>query len=146
MKEKSEKIVATFLIASDHNLPEVYCVYVIESVNHLPVLSFGSLKSMHTEKFHLPYPFSRPTPSPVVVPRPGESSIKVTSCIESENEFKLKIIFDCHQNVSGKLFGFIPKLRVKISFSFDFRTNTFHRPIGTLPVCPSSDSLSKPAF
>ncbi|EFX73562.1 hypothetical protein DAPPUDRAFT_109654 [Daphnia pulex] len=101
MKEESEKIVATFLIASAHNLPEAYCVYVIDSMNHCPLLNFGSLKSMRTEKFHLPHPFSRPTPSPVVVPRPGASVMKVTSCIESENEFKLKIIFDCNENVSG---------------------------------------------
>lgn len=126
MKEKSEKIVATFLIASDHNLPEVYNAYVIESVNHCPVLSFGSLKSMHTEKFHLPYPFPRPTPSPVVVPSPGASFMKVTSCIESENEFKLKIIFDCNQNVTGKLFYIYGEVSNLNSFSFDFRSNTFH--------------------
>ncbi|EFX82902.1 hypothetical protein DAPPUDRAFT_101078 [Daphnia pulex] len=101
IKEKSEKIVATFLIASAHNLPEAYCVYVIDSMHHCPLLNFGSLKSMHTEKFHLPHPFSRPTPSPVVVPCPGASVMKVNSCIESEDEFKLKIIFDCNEIVSG---------------------------------------------
>jgi hypothetical protein len=104
MKEKSEKIVATFLMASDHNLPEAYRVYVIDSMNHCALLNFGSLKSMRTEKFHLPYPFSRPTLSPVVVPCLGASVMKVTSCIESEDEFKLKIIFDCNEDVSGKFF------------------------------------------
>jgi hypothetical protein len=104
MKEKSEKIVVTFLMASDHNLPEVYCAYVIENLNYCPLLSFGSLKSMHTEKFHLAYPFPHQTSSPVVVPRPGASLMKVASCIESEDQFKLKIIIDCNQNVSGKLF------------------------------------------
>jgi hypothetical protein len=104
IKEKSKKIVATFLIASAHNLPEAYCVYVIDSMHHCPLFNFGSLKSMHTEKFHLPYPFSRSTLSPDVVPCPGASVMKVTSCIESENEFKLKIIFDCNEDVSGKFF------------------------------------------
>ncbi|XP_046633911.1 uncharacterized protein LOC124313175 [Daphnia pulicaria] len=101
IKEKSKKIVATFLIASAHNLPEAHCVYVIDSMHHCPLLNFSSLKSMHTEKCHLPHPFSRPTPSPVVVPCPGASVMKVNSCIESEDEFKLKIIFDCNEIVSG---------------------------------------------
>jgi hypothetical protein len=103
MKEESEKIVATFLMASDHNLPEVYSAYVIESVNHCPVLSFGSLKSMRTETFHLSYPFSRPVPSPVFVPSPGVSFMKVASCTECEHQFELKIIFDCNETVTGKL-------------------------------------------
>jgi poly(3-hydroxybutyrate) depolymerase len=76
MKEESEKIVATFLMASDHHsLAEVYSAFVIESGNHCPVLSFGSLKSMRTEKFHLPHPFSRQTPCPVVVPCHGSWGI-----------------------------------------------------------------------
>jgi hypothetical protein len=76
MKEESEKIVATFLMACDHHsLAEVYSAFVIESGNHCPVLSFGSLKSMRTEKFHLPHPFTRPTPCPVAVPCPGSWGI-----------------------------------------------------------------------
>jgi hypothetical protein len=43
--------------------------------------------------------------------------MKVTSCIESEIKFKLKIIFNCNENVSGKFFCvYFAKLAVQILF------------------------------
>ena len=103
MNESGNKIVVSFLLTSDHNLPEEYSVYMIENQHYYLLLNFGSLKSMHSEDFHLPFPFSRQTPS-ALTPRPEESLMKVTSCIESESEYKLNIIIDCNKTVSGKSF------------------------------------------
>ena len=73
---------------------------VVDVLTGIPVAFIESLKSLRTEKFSPPYPFllegSPPKNSSGKV---GE--MKVDSCVESEEQYVIKITIKCETNISG---------------------------------------------
>ena len=99
-----ENVSVSFLLVPDHGLEKTHLGIVVDYASGFPLIVFQSFGFLHSETFQHPYPF-RATPS-------GEMQMKFASCIESGDQYQLKVKMEC----SGK---FEP------SFVFAIFTNSF---------------------
>ena len=77
----------SFLLTPDHGLEKSHFVIVVDIVTGLPFIVFESIGSLQSENFRLPYPFK----AQAIHPSTGEMQMKVVSCIESEDQYQMKI-------------------------------------------------------
>ena len=99
-----ENVSVSFLLVPDHGLEKTHLGIVVDYASGFPLIVFQSFGFLQSETFQHPYPF-RATPS-------GEMQMKFASCIESGDQYQLKVKMEC----SGK---FEP------SFVFAIFTNSF---------------------
>jgi hypothetical protein len=70
-----------------------------------PTYIFKALKFMRTETFVEPHPFAAKIPAHSAVSVTGRSPMMtVKNCIESEDQYLLKLDISCSDTVSGKFF------------------------------------------
>ncbi len=98
--DKFEKVSISFLLLPDHGLEESIIGCVIDVATGFPIFCLDSVTSMRVENFDLPFPFKH---LPLSFAKQKGMMI-VDSCIESEDQYKVKILIECDKTlVSGKL-------------------------------------------
>ncbi|XP_046633289.1 uncharacterized protein LOC124312836 isoform X2 [Daphnia pulicaria] len=90
----------SFLLACDHGFDETYTAIVVNAFNGMPLLLLESFKSMRVEEYLVPYPIGQNKPQLLLDPK-NKMYMKVESCIESEEQYTLRIAIECDGNVSG---------------------------------------------
>jgi hypothetical protein len=91
----------SFLLPSDHTFDETYAAIVVNAFDGMPLLLLESFKSMRVEKYGVPYPIVQNKPQLPLDPK-NKMYMKVESCIESEEQYTLRIAIECRGNVSGE--------------------------------------------
>ncbi|XP_046448552.1 uncharacterized protein LOC124197216 [Daphnia pulex] len=90
----------SFLLPSDHGFDETYIAIVIDAFHGItiqPLLFLESFKSMRVEEY-LPIVQNK---SQLPLDPKNKMYMKVESCIESEEQYTLRIAIECDGNVSG---------------------------------------------
>ena len=95
----------SFLLSVDHGFSETKKAFLINVLNGEPVLLLGSIGSMRVEEYNLPYPIDQ-SQSQLLMDPNEEMDMKVESCVESEDEYTLKIAIGSGGIVSGGLYEF----------------------------------------
>jgi hypothetical protein len=67
----------------------------------MPILLLESFKSMRVEEYLVPYPIDQRKSQLPLDPK-NKMYMKVESCIESEEQYTLRIAIECDGNVSGE--------------------------------------------
>jgi hypothetical protein len=92
----------SFLLPSDHGFDETYYdAIVVNAFNGMPLLVLDPFESMRVEEYLVPYPIGQSKPQLPLDPK-GKMYMKVESCIESEEQYTLRIAIECDGNVSGE--------------------------------------------
>ena len=91
----------SFLLASDHGFDETYDAIVFNAFDGMPLLLLESFKSMRVEEYLVPYPIDQRKSQLPLDPK-NKMYMKVESCIESEEQYTLRIAIECSGNVSGE--------------------------------------------
>jgi hypothetical protein len=92
----------SFLLAGDHGFfDETYAAIVVNSINGMPLLFLEPFKSMRVEEYLVPYPIDQRKSQLPLDPK-EQMYMKVESCIESEEQYTLRIAIECDGNVSGE--------------------------------------------
>jgi hypothetical protein len=97
------KVETSFLLTSDDHgiFDETYDAIVVNAFNGMPILHLESFKSMRVEEYLVPYPIVQNKPQLPLDPK-KKMYMKVESCIESEEQYTLRIAIECRGNVSGE--------------------------------------------
>jgi hypothetical protein len=90
----------SFLLPSDHGFDETYTAMVVNAFNGMPLLVLDPFESMRVEEYLVPYPIGQSNPQLPLDPK-SKMYMKVESCIESEEQYTLRIAIECDGNVSG---------------------------------------------
>ncbi|XP_046633399.1 uncharacterized protein LOC124312895 [Daphnia pulicaria] len=90
----------SFLLAHDHGFDETYAAIVFNALTGLPFLFLESFESMRVEEYSVPYPIDQ-SKSQLPLDPNEKMYMKVESCIESEEQYTLRIAIECSGNVSG---------------------------------------------
>jgi hypothetical protein len=100
---KGIKVETSFLLANDDHgfFDETYTAIVIDAFNGMPILLLESFKSMRVEEYLVPYPIDQRKSQLPLDPK-NKMYMKVESCIESEEQYTLRIAIECDGNVSGE--------------------------------------------
>jgi hypothetical protein len=130
---KGIKVETSFLLTSDDHgfFDETYDAIVVNAFNGMPLLLLDPFESMRVEEFYVPYPIGQSKPQLPLDPK-NKMYMKVESCIESEEQYTLRIAIECDGNVSGEFC-------ISPSFFFEFCIS-----IGSL--CCKFPLLSFPFF
>ena len=96
-----ETISVSFVLAANHKLEETHTAFLIDLVTRLPIIFFQLMKSMRVENFPLMHPFRLGESLPSTC---AESQMRITKCIESEEQYKMQIMISGDQNISGKIY------------------------------------------
>jgi hypothetical protein len=91
----------SFLLASDHGFDETYYAIVVNAFNGMPLLELDPFESMRVEEYDVPYPIVQSKSQLPLDPK-NKMYMKVESCIESEEQYTLRIAIECSGNVSGE--------------------------------------------
>jgi hypothetical protein len=92
----------SFLLACDHGFfDETYAAIVVNAFNGMPLLFLEPFKSMRVEEYLVPYPIDQSKSQLPLDPK-NKMYMKVESCIESEEQYTLRIAIECSGNVSGE--------------------------------------------
>jgi hypothetical protein len=91
----------SFLLAHDHGFDETYAAIVFNALTGLPFLFLESFESMRVEEYSVPYPIDQ-SKSQLPLDLNEKMHMKVESCIESEEQYTLRIAIECSGNVSGE--------------------------------------------
>ncbi len=96
------KVETSFLLTSDDHsfFDETYTAIVIDAFDGMPLLLLESFKSMRVEEYLVPYPIGQSQSQLPLDPK-EQMNMKVESCIESEEQYTLRIAIECDGNVSG---------------------------------------------
>jgi hypothetical protein len=95
--------IVSFLLSADHGLDETYEAIIVNVRNGMPLLWLNSIASMQIEEYNLPYPIDQNKSQLLLDPN---EKMKVESCVESEDQYILKIVIECKGNASGALYGY----------------------------------------
>jgi hypothetical protein len=90
----------SFLLPSDHCFDETYTAMVVNAFNGMPLLVLDPFESMRVEEYLVPYPIVQ-NKSQIPLDPKNKMCMKVESCIESEEQYTLRIAIECDGNVSG---------------------------------------------
>jgi hypothetical protein len=93
----------SFLLIPNHGLEKTHRAIIVDIPNGSEVVVFESFESVQVENWSFPHPFI-PAKTELEIPAPEEFHMKVDSCIESEDQFHLKINVISSKSVSG---GFV---------------------------------------
>ncbi len=93
----------SFLLIPNHGLKKTHRAILVDILDGSEVVVFDSFESVQVEDWSVPYPFV-PSKIQPEVPSHEEFHMKVYSCVESEDQFRLKIKITSPINVSG---GFV---------------------------------------
>ncbi|EFX85370.1 hypothetical protein DAPPUDRAFT_237975 [Daphnia pulex] len=99
LKETAVETVS-FLLARDHCFDEKHCAVLFNAFNGLPLLILDPFESMRVEECYLPFPVDQ-SKSKVPLHPKERIYMNVKSCIESEEQYTLRIAIECDGNVSG---------------------------------------------
>jgi hypothetical protein len=91
----------SFLLACDHGFDETYDAIVVNASNGMPLLLLDPFESMRVEEYGVPYPIDQSKSQLPLDPK-NKMYMKVESCIESEEQYTLRIAIECDGNVSGE--------------------------------------------
>jgi hypothetical protein len=91
----------SFLLPSDHGFDETYTAIVVNAFIGIPLLFLEPFKSMRVEEYLVPYPIDQRKSQLPLDPK-EQMYMKVESCIESEEQYTLRIAIECDGNVSGE--------------------------------------------
>jgi hypothetical protein len=91
----------SFLLACDHGFDETYDAIVVNASNGMPLLLLDPFESMRVEEYGVPYPIDQSKSQLPLDPK-NKMYMKVESCIESEEQYTLRIAIECSGNVSGE--------------------------------------------
>jgi hypothetical protein len=93
-------VIVSFLLTSDHGLEKTHLAFLMDLVVGMTTFTFKPIKTMLIEKFALPHPFFSEKSKFSIS---EESQMMVDSCVESEEQYILKIsIHRCDDEVSGE--------------------------------------------
>ncbi|EFX73625.1 hypothetical protein DAPPUDRAFT_109720 [Daphnia pulex] len=90
----------SFLLPSDHTFDGTYDAIVVNAFNGMSLLVLDPFESMRVEEYLVPYPIGQSKSQLPLDPK-GKMYMKVESCIESEEQYTLRIAIECDGNVSG---------------------------------------------
>jgi hypothetical protein len=93
----------SFLLIANHGLEKTHRAILVNKPDQSEIVVFESFESTEVEDWSFPYPFV-PSKIQPEVPFHEEFHMKVYSCVESEDQFRLKIKITSPINVSG---GFV---------------------------------------
>ncbi|EFX73684.1 hypothetical protein DAPPUDRAFT_307653 [Daphnia pulex] len=99
---KGIKVETSFLLTSDDHgfFDETYTAIVIDAFDGMPLLLLESFKLMRVEEYLELYPIDQSKSQLPLDPK-EQMYMKVESCIESEEQYTLRIAIECDGNVSG---------------------------------------------
>jgi hypothetical protein len=80
----------SFLLIPNHGLKKTHRAILVDILDGSEVVVFDSFESVQVEDWSFPYPFV-PSKIQPEIPAPGGFHIMVESCVESEDQFHLKI-------------------------------------------------------
>lgn len=104
-RDGKEKVSLSFLLVPDHGLEKSHLAFLMDLSDGFPTYIFKALKFMQTETFVEPHPFVSKIPSHSAASVTGQSPMMtVKNCIESEDQFLLRIDISSSDNVSGEFF------------------------------------------
>ncbi|EFX63736.1 hypothetical protein DAPPUDRAFT_118890, partial [Daphnia pulex] len=92
----------SFLLPSDHGFDGTYGATIFNAFNGMPLLLLDPFESMRVEEYLVPYPMDQSIKSKLPVDPKEKMYMKVESCIESEEQYTLRIAIECDGNVSGE--------------------------------------------
>jgi hypothetical protein len=101
----------SFLLIPNHGLEKTHRAILVNKPDQSGVVVFESFESTEVEDWSFPYPFI-PSKIQPEIPAPGEFHMKVDSCVESEDQFHLKVNLISSENACG---GFLNILYFVIS-------------------------------
>jgi hypothetical protein len=101
----------SFLLIANHGLEKTHRAILVNKPDQSGVVVFESFESTEVEDWSFPYPFI-PSKIQPEIPAPGEFHMKVDSCVESEDQFHLKVNLISSENACG---GFLNILYFVIS-------------------------------
>jgi hypothetical protein len=104
----------SFLLIPNHGLEKTHRAILVDILDGSEFVVFESFESVQVEDWSIPYPFI-PSKIQLEVPAPEEFHIKVESCVESEDQFHLKIKVISPENAAG---GFVQCFLVISSVNF----------------------------
>ncbi|XP_046654781.1 uncharacterized protein LOC124348606 [Daphnia pulicaria] len=90
----------SFLLIPHHGLEKTHRAIIVDIPNGSEFVVFESFESVQIEDWNFPYPFM-PSKTELELHSPEELSMKVDSCVETEDQFRLKINITSSKNVSG---------------------------------------------
>jgi hypothetical protein len=100
LKETAVEAVS-FLLARDHCFDKKHCAVLFNAFNGLALLILDPFESMRVEECYLPFPVDQ-SKSQVPLHPKEKMFMKVESCIESAEQYTLRIAIECDGNVSGE--------------------------------------------
>ncbi|XP_046456442.1 uncharacterized protein LOC124203702 [Daphnia pulex] len=95
-----QNVSISFLLIPNHGLEETHRAIIVDITNGSEFLVFESFESVQVEDWSFPYPFI-PSRNQREDPSPEEFHMEVDSCVESEDQFHLKINVISSKSVSG---------------------------------------------
>jgi hypothetical protein len=100
---KEIKVETSFLLTSDDHsfFDETYTAIVVNAFDGMPLLLLDPFESMRVEEYDVPYPIDQSKSQLPLNPK-NKMYMKVESCIESEEQYTLRIAIECDGNVSGE--------------------------------------------
>jgi hypothetical protein len=101
----------SFLLIPHHGLEKTHRAILVNKPDQSEIVVFESFESTEVEDWSFPYPFI-PSKIQPEIPAPGEFHMKVDSCVESEDQFHLKVNLISSENACG---GFLNILYFVIS-------------------------------
>jgi hypothetical protein len=94
----------SFLLIPNHGFEKTHRAILVEIRDGSEFVVFESFESVQVEDWSIPYPFI-PSKIQLEDPAPEEFHMKVDSCVESEDQFHLKVNIISSENAAG---GFVP--------------------------------------
>jgi hypothetical protein len=91
----------SFLLIPHHGLEKTHRAILVNKPDQSEVVVFESFESTEVEDWSFPYPFV-PSKIQPEIPAPGEFHMKVDSCVESEDQFHLKVNLISSENACGR--------------------------------------------
>jgi hypothetical protein len=91
----------SFLLIPNHGLEKTHRAILVNKPDQSEVVVFESFETTEVEDWSFPFPFI-PSKIQPEIPAPGEFHMKVDSCIESEDEFHLKVNLISSENACGR--------------------------------------------
>lgn len=116
-REGNETISVSFLLVPNHGLEKSHLAFLMDLADGYPVYIFKALKFFQTEAFLEPHPFAAKESA---VQTPSMSpQMTVKNCMESEDQYLLRIDISCSDSVSGKILKNIAKTCAVTFLIFD---------------------------
>jgi hypothetical protein len=120
----------SFLLIPHHGLEKTHRAIIVDIPNGSEFVVFESFESVQIEDWNFPYPFM-PSKTELELHSPEEFSMMVDSCVETEDQFRLKINITSSKNVSGGFVNLFAIFRLLIFFFF-FRFKSNNKSSGAL--------------